>query len=109
MIARGGGWVALASDPETVIGGAISSAVGSENEPGSDPKLVDICGSLDLGQFHFFLYLTVGRLLGPRYFTLPLMNALLNVVIICAFSASLGAHGAATVEIESENDDQAEG
>lgn len=49
----GGGWVALASDPETVIGGAISSAVGSENEPGSGPKLVDICGSLTLASFIF--------------------------------------------------------
>ena len=63
----------------------------------------------DLGEFHLFLDLTVGRLLGPRYLTLPLMDALLNVVIICAFPPSLGAHGGAAVENEREDDDQTKG
>ena len=37
------------------------------------------------------------------------MDALLNVMIICTFPASLRAHGAAAVEIKSENDDQTKG
>jgi hypothetical protein len=57
-------------------------------------------------QFHFFPHFAVGGLLGPRYLTLPLMDTLLNIMIIGAFPASLRAHGAATVEVESENGDQ---
>lgn len=66
-----------------------------------------------LRQFQLFLHLALGLAIGSFLRLcdcfLALLHLLLNVMAVSLFPTSLRAHGRATVEGETERDDQAEG